>query len=389
MAGRRQGPGTLNEPGHRFTRPEAAAVFAIGVVGILIPGLQPQLLGALAREGQLSADALGNVATIELLMMGVAAGAAGFLLPVTRLRPIAVLAILVTALLDLTTVAVGGAGLLAARAGAGLAEGVLIWITIGLIVRTRQPGRWSGTYLLVQTLAQLGLATLFGLARLGSASSFEWLATATLIALAAVPWLPRGYAPLGEVQDGAGVPPARGLATLAGIIAYLAFVVAVWVYLEPLGLDRGIGESALGVVAPLSLGMQVLGAGLATLIAGRVSAALMVALSGTANLALLWIMATAASPQAFVAAASAFGFLWLFVLPFQVPLVIAADPSRRAATLIGGAQLVGASLGPLAAAQIITGHGIASVLWFGAVGDAIGVGLMIAFGGRTLRLLEP
>ena len=52
---------------------QVAAVLLVGIVGVLIPGLQPQLLGALASEGRLSVAALGSLASAELLAMGLAA----------------------------------------------------------------------------------------------------------------------------------------------------------------------------------------------------------------------------------------------------------------------------------------------------------------------------
>jgi predicted MFS family arabinose efflux permease len=61
-----------------------------------------------------------------------------------------------------------------------------------------------------------------------------------------------------------------------------------------------------------------------------------------------------------------FGFLWMFVMPFQLDLVIRADPTRRAATLIGGAQLIGSSLGPLLASLLVGEKQVGTVLWMGA-----------------------
>ena len=61
-------------------RPTNAQIFALmfcGVVGLMIPGLQPLLLGALVEEGRVSASQIGVVATGELLAMGLTAGFAG------------------------------------------------------------------------------------------------------------------------------------------------------------------------------------------------------------------------------------------------------------------------------------------------------------------------
>ena len=367
----------------------------VGIVGVLIPGLQPQLLGALAQEGRLSAAALGTVATGELLAMGIAAGIAGFVLPETRLRSVAALAILAAGLLDLLTPLAPSGLLLAVRAGAGLAEGVLIWIAIGLIIRMHSPARWSGVYLLLQTLAQLVLATLFGMvviALAGSSGGFRALGAVTLAALAVVPWLPRAYPPLvGEAADqtnAGALPPPRGLVALAGVAVYLAFVVAVWVYVEPLGARHGIAGASLALVAPLSLAGQVVGAGAATALAGRVPAPAVVIGVAAANLVLLAAMGTSSSAQVFLVVTSLFGFFWLFIMPFQVPLVIAADPSRRAAALIGGAQLIGASFGPLGAATFVTDADVLPVLPFGAVCIAVSLSLLVATGIRRTAPID-
>lgn len=379
MAGQRPRPGPVNEP--RFAPSEIAAVLCVGVVGVLIPGLQPQLLGALAHEGRLSVVALGNLATLELLAMGVAAGGTGLLLSIDKLRSIAAIALVTTAILDMVSPLAADWRLFAVRGMAGLAEGVLIWVAIGFIVRTTNPGRWSGLYLMIQTLAQLTLATLFGLWVIpiaGSAGGWQWLGVATLVALAALPWLPRAYPPLDHGSESTGLPPARGLVALTGVLLYLAFVVAVWVYVEPLGSQLGVDRQNLSIVTPLALAMQVLGAGAATLLAGRVPALPVLLLVGAINLVLLAAMGTIGSPAAFVTASAVFGFLWLFAMPFQIPLVIAADPSRRAAGLVGGAQLVGSSAGPFVAALLVGESDVRPVLWFGATCIVASLALMAA-----------
>ena len=353
------------------------AIFVVGVIGVLIPGLQPQLLGALAAEGRLSVTALGILATVELLAMGIAAGASGFVFPITRLRTIAGAALLVTAAADLLTPLLGTGALFGARIVAGLGEGVLIWIAIGFIIRTDRPERWSGIYLAVQTLAQFALASAIGYVAATSTGGFTALGLVTLVGLLALPWLPSAYPPLTASDDAGGFPPARGLVALGGVVLYLAFIVAVWVYIEPLGLERGISQATIHLVAPLSLGMQVLGAGAATLLAGRLPVRGTIVIVGLVNLGLLAIMAVSSSAAAFVVATAAFGFLWLFALPFQIPIVIAADPSRRAAMLIGGAQLTGSSLGPLLAGVLIGDRHVAHVLWFGAVCAIAGVAGLI------------
>lgn len=359
---------------------QIAAILVVGIVGVLIPGLQPQLLGALAVEGRLSVAALGSLASVELLAMGIAAGGAGFVLPIDRLRTIATAALIATGLLDIVTPQLGAGGIFAARIGAGIGEGVLIWLAIGFIVRADRPERWSGTYLATQTLAQLVLASAIGLYAAGSHGGFTALGVVTLAGLGAVGWMPAAYAPLATDSDQGGMPSARGLVSLLGVALYLAFVIAVWVYVEPLALQRGLSPVTVHLIAPLSLAMQVLGAGAATLLAGRLPMRVTILTIGLINLGLLAVMAAAPSAALFLVATAAFGFLWLFVMPFQVPAVIAADPTRRAAVLIGGAQLVGSSIGPFAASLLIGETDVARVLWFGAACLVAGIVALVAAG---------
>lgn len=364
---------------------QVTAILVVGVIGVLIAGLQPQLLGALALEGRLSVAALGGLATVELLAMGLAAGGAGFVLPAGRLRAVAGAALLLTGLIDLATPRCAGGGLFAARAVAGMSEGVLIWIAIGFIVGTARPERWSGIYLALQTLAQCALASVIGLYAASSTGGFTALGMVTLAGLAAVRWMPDAHPMAAAAPDG-GMPSGRGLLALGGVVLYLAFIVAVWVYVEPLAVQRGVPATTAHLIAPLSLAMQVLGAGAATMLAGRVSPRATIILVGLVNLGLLAAMA-AAPPSLFVAATAGFGFLWLFALPFQVSAVIAADPTRRAAILIGGAQLVGSSLGPLLASALVGQRDVAPVLLFGALCLVAGV-LALVVAGRVGHSLE-
>ena len=92
----------------------------------------------------------------------------------------------------------------------------------------------------------------------------------------------------------------------------------------------------------------------ATLLAGRISWLWALIGCALADLAIFAGFAMFSEPAAFIALTGALGFAWLFAIPFLVPMTIEADPTRRAALLIGGAQLIGGSLGPLFASFFVT-----------------------------------
>ncbi|HET6971796.1 MAG TPA: MFS transporter, partial [Phenylobacterium sp.] len=340
------------------TRLQSVAVMFVGVVGIMIAGLQPQLLGALAQEGRLDPAQLGHAATAELLAMGLAAGGAGIALKPRRLGLIGLVAGLALAVADVVTTRLSGEAVTVARAAAGAPSGVLMWLTLSVIARAPRPERWAGVYLTVQTLAQFLLATALTalvIPRMGANGG--WLALAGLGGLAGVAALaaPQQLADLSHAEHGpSGLPPARGFVALAAAFLFLAFIIGVWVYAEPLSRQAGHAPAVVGAAVSISLACQVAGGAAATVLAGRLPWFWTLLGCTAIDLAILALFATLPSAPVFLAASGLFGFVWLFMTPFMTPMTIEADPSRRAAVLLGGAQLLGGSLGPLMASLVVT-----------------------------------
>jgi hypothetical protein len=374
----------INSPGWigpRPSGPHAAAVMYVGIIGIMIAGVQPLLLGALEQEGRLTAAQLGHAATAELLTMGLAAGIAGGMLKGDHLRWIGLIAGLTLALLDVATTRASGETLTLIRAAAGLPSGLLMWITIGMITRAPRPEQWSGAYLTLQTLAQFLLSlVLTGLvvARYGANGGFWALAGISgLAGLAALAAPPR-YAPLAHADAPGGLPSVRGWVALAACFLFLAFIVAVWVYAEPLSHQAGHRPQIFGYAVSLSLICQVAGGAAATVLAGRLPWFWTLLACAIVDFAILALFASLPGPVMFLVASGVFGFIWLFVLPFLVPMVIEADPTRRAAMLLAGAQLLGGSLGPLLASLVVTDADARGAIAFGAGGLVIAMAIVTA-----------
>lgn len=377
------------ETAHRF------AALALGIVGILMAGLQPLLLGLLAGEGRLSAAQIGHAATAELLAMGAAASLAGTLLAPTRLRTIAALACLALAGANLLSVRVDGEMLTLVRALAGVPGGILIWIAIGLIVRTPLPERWSGIYLTAQTLAQFMVAALlatFVIPGFGANGSFITIAALCVVAIPLVLWLPNHYAPLtrSEASETArGLPTAHGMAALLAAFLFLAFISGIWSYAEPLSRQSGHAAWVIGTAVPLSLASQVAGGLAATFLASRFRWSLMLIICGLTGLALIAGFALLPPALPFLLLSAVFGFIWLFVLPFIVAMALDVDRSHRAALLLGGAQLVGASAGPLAVSLLVTDTEIRGTLVFGALTLAGFLAIVLLLARTTAKAGEP
>lgn len=371
------------------SRPSAlqfSAVMFVGVTGIMIAGLQPLLLGALEHEGRLSPNQLGQAATAELLTMGLGAFLAGAMLKPQMLKMIAIISSLALAGIDLATPYVQGDTITALRGLAGVPSGILIWVTTALIARSPTPERWSGVYLTVQTLAQFIVATLlstFVMQTYGSDGGWIGLAAFCVLTAVVALFMPGSYAPLPKTESNSSLPGTRGWIALLSAFLYSAFTIGVWVYAEPLSKQAGHDPGVTGMAVSVSLACQVAGGAAATVLAGRVNWLWTTILAAVLSAGVIMGFAALPGPEMFIVLSGAFGFLWLFVLPFLVPMVIEADPTRRAAVLIGGAQVLGASFGPFFASMLVTETDARGALAFGAA--CLVVSIVLAFGLHRIR----
>lgn len=331
-------------------------VLYIGVVALLIAGLQPVVLGGLAEAGRLTASEIGLAATAELLALGLACGVVAAVLKPTGLRTKLALACVAHALCNLASLWAADGALVALRGVTGLCAGVMLWSTVSMIARSARPERQAGIFLTVQTLAQLLLAAVLprtAMATWGIDGALVTLAAISLTAAAAAFAAPRSFAPLPQAATGGGRLSALAWAGLAAVFLYMAFIVAIWVYLEPLAATVGLSAQRAHDAVAAALAMQVAGGLAATLVGDRLRASHVLIAGGVINLGLVTALSAHPGGPMFIALVALFGFLWLFVLPFQTLLLIAIDPTRRAAVQLGAAQLLGSSAGPLAASLLV------------------------------------
>lgn len=360
-------------------RGAVAAAFFIGVVGVMVAGLQPVLLGALLAARRITAPELGHAATMELVALGLGAGLGAGVLEGRSLRPILSVTGIVYLIANLATLAVSGETLALVRGLAGLPGGVMIWAATGMIVRAPNPARWSGAYLAIQTFAQLAVSAGVGVfATNNPAAAPLVMAVLGAAVVAAAALMPSTYAPLPKEPGGSGLPPLRGWGVLGAGMLLMASIVGAWVYLEPLGRQAGVAASSIALATPLSLACQVAGATCATLVAGRAPWFPTLTAAGLVLAATTLGLSTVHGATGFLALQAVFGFAWLFILPFGTPLAIEMDSTRRTALLSPGANLVGAAFGPLGASLLVGDSDARAALRLCTALAFAGVGLILA-----------
>jgi hypothetical protein len=359
--------------GPRPSAIQITTIVFVGTIGILIPGVQPIVLAALLADRHISLSQLGHAASVELLSMGLAAALAAAFLPARRLRTICILAGVVLAVGNYFTPRAFGETVTLMRGITGAAGGVLIWITSCMIARANAPDRWAGIYLTVQTLAQFIFAAIMTTAFEPSravAGDFGLLTIAGGVCIIAAFALPNAFQALpgavGEAEGAFVMPPPRGLAALASNFLLLMFIISIWVYYDPIARQAGLSTHISDTAVYVSLAFQVLGGTAATLLAGRLSWFPVFVACAAVDFVLVALLGMPINASVFLIDAALFGFIWLFILPFIVPMIIEADPSRRSAVLTSGVALLGASVGPTVVGLIIKPDDTHAALWFGA-----------------------
>jgi hypothetical protein len=359
--------------------PAAAAIY-LGSLSMLMVGVMPAILGALADEGRLGEAGIGQCATLECLMIGICAGLCGVFLKPDNLRLVAGLSAAALGFLDLASMPASGAGVMIVRALAGIPEGVLIWITVGMIARSRTPERIAGFFWTSIVTGQLFLAIMLValIPHFGAAGGFAALALTGFSGVAAAIFTPRTYAPLVADETTSGAPPPRGWIALLATLIFTAASGAVMVYLQPMAHEAGLGADTARTALWISLAAQVAGGLSATLLAGRVHYFTVFASSSFVFIA-SWYLFTIHPPAwLFLAANATSGFMVVLIGPFLVPMTIEADPSRRTAMQSGATQLLAGALGPLLASFVVNARDV-----FGVI--VLGAGLII--GGLALMTL--
>lgn len=333
------------------------SVIFMGCIGLLMLGVQPIVLGALQAAGRLSVPQMGQAATLETLALGAVSAGMAARVPHRSLRLWGLMGALLLLLANGLGVVTSGLGFVMTRGLAGVAAGVIVWIAVGMITRRHDASRVNGIFIGAQALSQGAVAALMPIALgpvLGANAGMVVIGAGAALTLPLLLLIPNRLpeAPT-EVHQGAGLT----LSSLSGLTAGLLMmggIVAVWVYVEPIAHTIHVPDRVTALAVAASLGAQIVGAIAIVALDRWVRPVAGLLLTAAAFLAITALLAWPPSQAAFVAATVAFGLFWTVALALGLPLLIAADPTRRAAMYGPAATLLGASLGPLAAGAFAT-----------------------------------
>jgi hypothetical protein len=154
----------------------------------------------------------------------------------------------------------------------------------------------------------------------------------------------------------------------------MAGIVGVWVFADELARMDGASPGLASAAIAASLAMQVGGAVFMVALGHKAPAGRSYIAVAAGYLVVVAMIAWLHGGAAFMVAALMLGFLWNIALSLSTPLLIQIDPTRRAAMLAAGAQLLGGSAGPMLTGMFATDANVRPVL---APAALIFVGVMV------------
>lgn len=322
--------------------------------------LQPILLGSLVRAGALAPAQLGHAAAAEAMGTLVATTLAATFLSTRGLRLWASLALATGILCNILTPMLAGAAIVTARFVDGCSSGLLIWLLVAMLTREDTPALTLGIYNTLRTVLALALALIFANIRARwwpHLSGYHVIAALEACMSLSIVMLPAqldSYTAERSTRTPISrIPDIPGLFGLAASLLFMAGIMGFWIYAEKVQTGQGSSAENAMRILPVSLLGQVVGGSMSALLARYVGTYQAIFFGIAAICLAVMTIVLFHHPLAHFWAFLEFGFFWIFVPTFQIPLLLDLDPSARAAMLNPSAQLSGSALGPIMAALLV------------------------------------
>jgi predicted MFS family arabinose efflux permease len=338
----------------RKLRATVAPAIALGLTGSTVTVVLPGILAEAVRSGRaasaiLSAEMLGATLSTALLSP---------FLDRTNRRVAAILAVCIALLGDVLSTQLVSTELLAAvRLAAGVAEGAVLALAVAYVAVSKLPERNIGFFVASNLLTSTVIIRLLPsiAAILGGHGGFAALALLSTVSLVSAVALPpdrdrRKSSSLDHGKSGAigRSGDVSRLAIGAGLVGNIVLFTGAGSVWPSIGAFAALIKIPLGTVTHVLSDATL--AGLAGALAaswvGAVCARRAPLTAGTLLMLMSFVMlGTARGTAGLAAAAMLFMMSWIFVVPFYVGILAAADPQGRAAAFSMATQYGGMALG--------------------------------------------
>jgi len=337
-----------------------AGLFYVNIMAAIVDGLKNGL-------GFTDSQA-GNVAAANIYGAALGALVAIFLIKRVSWRFFATGLLLALIAIDLASMAiVSPVAMIGIRLLHGIAGGLLVGLSYGVIARVANPDRTFGILLFVQFgLGGLGVMTLPRLVPIyGASVLFIALILFSLATLFMLPFLDRYPANDGRSKAIAGPISWKPLLlTLIAIFLFQTANMGLLAYIIGLGIDYGLDRDYVSTALGLATWVALAGPLVVIFMGVRfgrfwpLAIVMLLTLLGTA--AFLW----SANPVMYLLANCGTGITWGMVMAYLLGMAAQFDKAGRTAAAAGFVSKVGLASGPLVVGQMLAaGFSYADMLY--------------------------
>lgn len=360
----------------------ATGVFGVNFIAMAMVNALPFLTGANIDQRGLSTVQAGAVNSVELLCCAVLAIALARPSLALRSRPLGWVACGLFIAGNLMAISADLVVLFAARAVAGLGEGLAVSASARAMAHARSPAKVGGYVATVVALVGGGQALLIEaiVARHGYAGGYLGLAAIGLACGVIASALPHRAITLDAPARSAGAAGLRWRAALPVLVAACTVLFGagmVWSFAERLGLATGL--SSADVARTISLtALLCIGGGVAAVATARFGRDFLMAGIGAAVFGLsVAAFALATTPFAYVASLSVLSFAYLYVGPFITAIALRIDPSGGLLSAARGGQLLASAAAPTIGGLFLAYGSVEAVALLATATSAVAVAAIV------------
>ena len=358
-------------------------VTLLGAVAVSVFLYMPIVAGALSDEYHFTPQRVGEFSSLQLIAISAGCFLNVYLSRGFGVRTIGATALIVLLLMDISSPYLRAYPLfLASRGIAGLAGGVAVSLTTGLLAKSARPERGFGWFLTLQISLKIfalwflpKVVLVFGLHGL-----FCFMAGLDALALCGVLAALSNRVLYRDTSSGLAAMPGPAAITknrprdwvlcgllLAGILALFNAIGGFWTYVALIGMQCGLSPQSVGAALSLATFGGLAGALVPVLLQNRRGHIAPVLFASTAMLMALYLLAISNAFGTYALAAGAFCFGWYMLSPYQLSILAAIDRDGRPS--VGSAALTGLGLGiGPAIVSAFANNGLSAAYVVGAAG---------------------
>ncbi len=347
------------------------AAFAASGIGYLGSMAAPVIVNALLDAG-FDHQQAGDLGTIELLALSVAAAGITPYVPIVSHRKLAVGGTLMAALgLVISALSVGYTPMIVGRIATGIGSGLAL-SGVNAAVAAREDA--ERIFAIIWTMGGLITASLAmylpGVVEGGEYPlGFGALLLLALVGLPCIFWLPhKPVSPAQPITEGAASTASPSgssdpdLKTVFGPLVWMAFAgmflysaaeQALWNFAYNLPIEAGVDPALTAKMLAFTTIMGLAGGVIAALLGVRLGRVFPIVLGCLLSLSGRWLYISSASSSTLLLGSLLWGLGFYFVSPYQIGLVAAIDRTGRAAVASAVAFNFGYAVGPGLAGRIL------------------------------------